>query len=63
MVTSVLMENQLLIGRVVKLLEEMRRRKKFFWSNVHVRRRSALREVTANVKKIPVFAVVACAQG
>ena len=54
------MENQLLIGRIVKLLGEMRRRRKFFWSNVHERRRSPLREVTANVEKA-VFAVVLCA--
>ena len=32
-----------------------------FWSNIYVRRRSARREVTANVEKA-VFAVVLCAQ-
>ena len=54
-----MMENQLSIGRIVKLLGEMRRRRKFFWSNVHLRR-SALSEITANVEKA-VFAVVFCA--
>ena len=58
--TLVLLENQILTGRILKLLEEMRWRRKFFWSNVHVRRRSSLRKVTANIEKA-VFAVVLCA--
>ena len=58
MVISVLMENQQLIGMIVKLQEETG--SKFFWSNIHLRGRSALNEVNANIERV-IFAVALCA--
>ena len=55
MVTSVLMENQLLIGRVVKLLAEMRRGTKCSCQKKKCFKRSNCKWTKA------VFAVVFCA--